>query len=113
MEISKIFKKYTLEVDDAIEAHGFTASSYIDYAENTIAELEISVKNQIDEHGLNSVLSNLDNYLKNTSQNILNHTMETAYKRNNDYLHDKINDRIEDLNTCFKFLNTRVINSFE
>ena len=29
-KIEKIFRKYILEVDDAIEAHGFKSASYID-----------------------------------------------------------------------------------
>ena len=97
-KIEKIFKKYTLEVDDAIEAHGFKSSSYIDYAENTIAELQDSIKKQVNEYGSEITLSNLQNHLNTTAQDIVDYTKQTAYEKNNNntYLYEKITDKIED-----------------
>lgn len=114
-KIEKIFKKYTLEVDDAIEAHGFKSASYIDYAEDTIAELQDSIKRQINEHGSEITFSNLQNHLSTTVQSIVNHTRQTAYEKNNNntYLYEKITDKVNNLHNDLDFLNTRLINSFE
>lgn len=113
-KIEKIFKKYTLEVDDAIEAHGFKSSSYIDYAENTIAELQDSIKKQVNEYGSEITLSNLQNHLNTTAQDIVDYTKQTAYEKNNNtYLYEKITDKIDNLRNDLDFLNTRLINSFE
>lgn len=111
--IEKNFKKYTLEVDDAIEAHGFRASSYIDYAENTIEELEHSVKAQVNEYGFNTVFGNLENSLKNTVKQIIDYTRKTAYERSSEHLYEKIDTRADELNCVLDLLNTRFINSFE
>lgn len=111
--IEKNFRKYTLEVDDAIEAHGFKASSYIDYAENRIEELESSVKKQVNEHGIEMLFVNLENSLKTTINNIVDHTREIAYERNGDYLYEKIDNKADELHSLLGLLNTRLINSFE
>ena len=57
--IDKKFKKYTLEVDDAIEAHGFKATSYIDYAEDSILKLQDATKKHFKEHGHGLLFTNL------------------------------------------------------
>lgn len=111
--IEKNFRKYTLEVDDAIEAHGFRASSYIDYAENTIEELEHSVKKQVNEHGVNVMFENLENSLKCVAQKIVDHTKQVAYERSSDYLYEKIDTRTDELTSILDHLNTRFINSME
>lgn len=111
--IEKNFRKYTLEVDDAIEAHGFRASSYIDYAENTIEELEYSVKKEIDEHGVNTMFENLENSLKRVAQKIVDHTKQVAYERNGDHLYEKIDTKTDELTSVLDLLNTRFINSME
>ncbi len=111
--IEKNFRKYTLEVDDAIEAHGFKASSYIDYAENKIEELESSVKKQVNEYGINTMFANLENSLKNTINNIADHTRQTAYERNDNHLYEKIDNKVDELHSLLNHLNTRLINSFE
>ena len=114
-KIEKIFRKYILEVDDAIEAHGFKSASYIDYAENSIVELQISIKNQINEHGSKITFCNLQNHLNRTAQNIVDFTKQTAYEKNNNntYLYEKITDKANNLRNDLDFLNTRLINSFE
>ena len=111
--IEKNFRKYTLEVDDAIEAHGFKASSYIDYAENRIEELESAVKKHVNENGIDMLFTNLENALKNTTTNITDHTRQTAYERNDDHLYEKIYNKVDELHNLLGFLNTRLINSFE
>ncbi len=111
--IEKNFRKYTLEVDDAIEAHGFKASSYIDYAENTIEELEHTVKKQVNEHGMNIMFGNLENSLKNVAQKIVDHTKQVAYERSADHLYEKIDLRADELTSVLDLLNTRFINSME
>lgn len=111
--IEKNFRKYTLEVDDAIEAHGFKASSYIDYAENKIEELENAVKKHINENGKDMLFVNLENALQTTITNITDHTKQIAYERNNDNLYEKIDNKVDELHNLLGFLNTRLINSFE
>lgn len=111
--IEKNFRKYTLEVDDAIEAHGFKASSYIDYAENRIEELERAVKKQVNENGIDMLFTNLEGALKSTVINITDHTRQTAYERNDDHLYEKIDNKVDELYNLLGFLNTRLINSFE
>ncbi len=111
--IEKNFKKYTLEVDDAIEAHGFKAASYIDYAENTIDELQDLVKKQVNEHGIDMLLTNLENSLKNTINNIVDYTRQTAYERSGDHLYEKIDIKANELHSVLNILNTRFINSFD
>lgn len=111
--IEKNFRKYTLEVDDAIEAHGFKASSYIDYAENEIEELESAVKKQVNENGIDMLLANLEYALKNTITNITDYTRQTAYERNDNHLYEKIDNKVDELHNILGFLNTRLINSFE
>lgn len=114
-KIEKIFRKYILEVDDAIEAHGFKSASYIDYAENSIVELQDSIKKQINEHGSLITFCNLQNHLNRTAQNIVDFTKQTAYEKNNNntYLYEKITDKANNLRNDLDFLNTRLINSFE
>lgn len=114
-KIEKIFRKYILEVDDAIEAHGFKSASYIDYAEDSIAELEDTIKKQLNEHGPEITFSNLQNHLNTTAQNIVDYTKQTAYNKsnNNTYLYEKITDKASNLLSDLDFLNTRLINSFE
>lgn len=111
--IEKNFRKYTLEVDDAIEAHGFKASSYIDYAESRIEELENAVKKQVHENGVDMLFTNLESALKNTVTNITDHTRQTAYERNDNHLYEKIDNKVDELHNLLGFLNTRLINSFE
>lgn len=111
--IEKNFRKYTLEVDDAIEAHGFKASSYIDYAENRIEELENAVKIQVNENGIDMLFTNLESALKNTVTNITDHTRQTAYERNDNHLYEKIDNKVDELHSLLVLLNTRLINSFE
>lgn len=111
--IEKNFRKYTLEVDDAIEAHGFKASSYIDYAENRIEELENAVKIQVNENGMDMLFTNLESALKNTVTNITDHTRQTAYERNDNHLYEKIDNKVDELHSLLGLLNTRLINSFE
>lgn len=111
--IEKNFRKYTLEVDDAIEAHGFKASSYIDYAENRIEELENAVKIQVNENGIDMLFTNLESALKNTVTNITDHTRQTAYERNDNHLYEKIDNKVDELHSLLGLLNTRLINSFE
>ena len=111
--IEKNFRKYTLEVDDAIEAHGFKASSYIDYAENRIEELENAVKIQVNENGMDMLFTNLESALKNTVTNITDYTRQTAYERNDNHLYEKIDNKVDELHSLLGLLNTRLINSFE
>lgn len=114
--IERAIKKYTLEVDDAIEAHGFKAASYIDYAENTISELEFSIKKQLKTHSSNILFVNLENSLNDTVKNIVNYTIEDANFRNNNCSTeriDKIEKKATDLHSALNQLNTRFLTSLE
>ena len=108
--IEKALRKYTLEVDDAIEAHGFKATSCIDYAEDTISELG----NYLKENGSSSLLfKNLENVLNETTNNIINYTKEDTFLRNNGYSNDKLEEKLEGLHSSLLSLNSRFYKSLE
>lgn len=110
--IEKAIKKYTLEVDDAIEAHGFKATSCIDYAEDTISELENLLKKHYLENNSSSLLfKNLENSLNETATNIVNYTKEDTFLRNNCFSNEKIEERLEELHSSLLSLNSRFYNS--
>jgi hypothetical protein len=111
--IRKIFRKYILEVDDAIEAHGFRATSYIDYAEDTIYELENKMQEQINTHGIKKQFVTLEDNLQNAVDDIVENTKKTAYERNKNYDLEKIDKRAGELHTSLNSLNTRFINRME
>lgn len=112
--IEKVFKKYILEVDDTIEAHGFKATSNIDYAEDSILELQKVVKTNYKEHGPSLLFKNLlEMSLSNTATDIVNYTVEDALTRNNRYTQEKIEEKAINLHEDLKFLNERLLNSFE
>jgi hypothetical protein len=108
--IEKVFKKYTLEVDDAIEAYGFRATSYIDYAEDTILELENQMKDQVNQHGAQSLFVNLENNLQSTVDDIVDYTVKTAYERNESYNYER---KAGELHSVLNDLNTRFISRIE
>lgn len=110
--IEKAIKKYTLEVDDAIEAHGFKAKSCIDYAENVISELEASIKNHFEFASSDLLFKNLENSLNDTTQNIVNHTKEDAMHRKH-HSFDKIDKNTNELHSSLALLNARLLNSLE
>lgn len=112
--IEKNFKKYILEVDDAIESHGFSLSSYIDYAENNINELEASTKKHFKEHGSSTLFTNLlETSLNDTISNIVNYTFENALTRNtNNYTQEQLKEKTINLHEDLKFINKRFLNSF-
>lgn len=111
--IEKAIKKYTLEVDDAIEAHGFKATSSIDYAEDIISELGTSIKNQCYSNSSNILFVNLENSLNHTTQNIVNYTKEDALSRNNNYFNDKIEQKADELHEVLTKLNSRFLDSLK
>ncbi len=109
--IEKAIRKYTLEVDDAIEAHGFKATSCIDYAEDTISELESVLKKHYLENNSSSLLfKNLENTLNETINNIVNYTKEDALGRNTFFSEEKIENKIEELHSSLLSLNSRFYN---
>ena len=112
--IDKKFKKYILEVDDAIEAHGFKAASYIDFAEEYIGKLQDVTKNHFKKHG-NSLLFNnlLMSSLEETAQNIVDHTFENTVMRNVHYNEEKLKEKTDNLYQDLKFLNERLLKQFE
>lgn len=111
--IEKAIKKYTLEVDDAIEAHGFKATSCIDYAEDTISELETTLKKHYLENNSSSLLfKNLEYSLNETANNIVNYTKEDALLRNNNFSNsEKIEERTDLLHSSLMNLNSRFYDS--
>lgn len=110
--IEKAIKKYTLEVDDAIEAHGFKATSCIDYAEDVISELEHSIKQHFESTSSDLLFKNLENSLNHTVQNIINYTKEDAiYRKHHSF--DKIDKKTNELHSALSTLNTRFLNSLE
>jgi uncharacterized UPF0160 family protein len=111
--LEKVFKKYILEVDDAIEAHGFKASSYVDYAEDIISELKNSMQQQATTYGYNMIFIDLEDNLNNTISNIVNYTKQTAYERKEIHSTEKIEKQSNELYTLLSKLNTRFINSLE
>lgn len=112
--IDKKFRKYTLEVDDAIEAHGFKATSYIDYAEDSILKLQDSTKRDFKEHGHGLLFTNLlETSLNNTVEDIVNYTFEDAVNRNTNHTTEKLKEKTISLHDDLKFLNERLLNSFK
>ena len=112
--IDKKFRKYTLEVDDAIEAHGFKATSYIDYAEDSILKLQDSTKRDFKEHGHGLLFTNLlETSLNNTVEDIVNYTFEDAVNRNTNHTTEKLKEKTISLYDDLKFLNERLLNSFK
>lgn len=110
--IEKAIKKYTLEVDDAIEAHGFKIASCIDYAENAISDLEISIKKSFESNSSSLLFKNLEDSLKTTTQNIINHTKEDALLRKH-HSFDKIDKKTNELQSTLSTLNARFLTSLE
>lgn len=110
--IEKAIKKYTLEVDDAIEAHGFKATSCIDYAEDVISELEDSIKKHFETNDSNLLFKNLEVSLNDTIQNIVDYTKEDAIYRNHFHL-EKLDEKTEELYSVLTLLNTRFLNTLE
>lgn len=112
--IEKKFKKYILEVDDAIEAHGFKGTSYIDYAEDSIFKLQNSTKKNFKEHGSSILFTNLlESSLNNVIDNIVNYTIEDTLIRNKNYPSEKLDKKAYNLHEDLKFLNERLLNSFK
>lgn len=110
--IEKAIKKYTLEVDDAIEAHGFKAKSCIDYAENVISELETSIKKHFEFSNSDLLFKNLESSLNDTTQNIIKHTKEDAICRKH-HSFEKIDKKTNELHSSLSLLNKRLLNSLE
>lgn len=108
--VEKAIRKYTLEVDDAIEAHGFKATSCIDYAEDVIFELENSIKKHFQETNSNLLFKDLENSLNDTIQNIVNYTKEDAIYRNN-YCSEKLDKKADELYSVLTILNSRFLTS--
>lgn len=112
--IEKKFKKYILEVDDAIEAHGFKKTSYIDYAEDKILNLQNSAQKYIKEHGSSILFTNLlEKSLSKVAEDIVNYTIEDVPIRNIYYSPEKLNKKAFYLHQDLKFLNERLLNSFK
>ena len=112
--IEKKFKKYTLEVDDAIEAHGFNFATYIDYAEDSIFELQDSIKKHFKNYGSSLLFTNLlETSLNETVNNIANYTLEDALTRRTNYTSEKLKEKVFNLHEDLKFINTRLLNSFK
>ena len=112
--IDKKFKKYTLEVDDAIEAHGFKAASYIDFAEDNIGRLQDVTKNHFRKHGNSLLFTNLlTTSLEETAQSIVNHTFENTVMRDEYYNEEKLKEKTYNLHEDLKFLNERLLKEFE
>lgn len=110
--LDKAIKKYILEVDDAIEAHGFKAASCIDYAEDTILEMENSIKKQYLEGNSSSLLfTNLENSLNETVNNIVNYTKEDTISRNTNFPNEKLDEKLNNLHSSLVTLNSRFYNS--
>lgn len=110
--IEKAIKKYTLEVNDAIEAYGFKAKSCTDYAENVISDLEVSIKQNFETNNSGLLFKNLENSLNTTTQNIINHTKEDAINRQH-HSFDKIDKKTNELHSSLALLNARLLNSLE
>jgi hypothetical protein len=111
--IGKVFKKYILEVDDAIEAYGFKATSYIDYAEDTISELEGKMKKEINLQGIKKQFLSLEDNLQVAVNNIVENTKKTAYERKEIYNCEQIEKKACELHSSLNSLNTRFINRME
>lgn len=111
--IEKALKKYTLEVDDAIEAHGFKVTSYIDYAEDSISELGSSIKQQFKTTSSSLLFNNLSNSLTSTTQNIVNYTINDARSRNTNYFNEKLDKNASELYNTLGMLNTRFLNDLK
>jgi hypothetical protein len=111
--LEKVFKKYILEVDDAIEAHGFKAASYVDYAEDIIFELKNNMQEQATTYGYNMIFVDLEDNLNNTISNIVNYTKQTAFERKEIHSADKIEKQSNELYTLLNKLNIRFINSLK
>lgn len=109
--IEKAIRKYTLEVDDAIEAHGFKATSCIDYAEDVISELGTSIKKHYLENNSNLLFNNLENSLNETVNNIVNYTKEDTLLRNPNFSNEKIVGKADALHSALMSLNLRFYNS--
>lgn len=109
--IEKAIRKYTLEVDDAIEAHGFKATSCIDYAEDVISELGTSIKKHYLENNSSLLFNNLENSLNETVNNIVNYTKEDTLLRNTHFSNEKIEEKSEALHSALMILNSRFYNS--
>lgn len=110
--IEKAIRKYTLEVDDAIEAHGFKATSCIDYAEDTISELETLLKKSyLENNSSNLLFKNLENSLNETVNNIVNYTKEDTFLRNNCFTNEKLEEKLDELHSSLLSLNSRFYNS--
>lgn len=110
--IEKAIRKYTLEVDDAIEAHGFKATSCIDYAEDTISELETLLKKSyLENNSSNLLFKNLENSLNETVNNIVNYTKEDTFLRNNRFTNEKLEEKLDELHSSLLSLNSRFYNS--
>lgn len=109
--IEKAIRKYTLEVDDAIEAHGFNATSCIDYAEDLISELGNSIKKHYLENNSSLLFTNLEKKLDETVNNIVNYTKEDALLRNPNFSNEKIIGKTDALHSSLMSLNSRFYNS--
>lgn len=109
--LEKAIRKYTLEVDDAIEAHGFKATSCIDYAEDVISELGVSIKKHYLENSSNLLFINLEKSLNETVNNIVNYTKEDTLLRNTNFSNEKIEEKSEELHSALMSLNSRFYNS--
>lgn len=111
--IEKNFKKYILEVDDALDSYGFNSSSYIDFAENNILELQDSTKKHFKEHGHNLLFTNLlEASLNDTINNIVSYTLENAKTKNTTYTLEQLHEKTTNLHEDLKFINTRLLDSF-
>lgn len=111
--IEKNFKKYILEVDDALDSYGFNSSSYIDFAENNILELQDSTKKHFKEHGHNLLFTNLlETSLNDTINTIVSHTLENAKNKTTTYTIEQLQEKTTNLHEDLKFINTRLLDSF-
>lgn len=112
--IERAIKKYTLEVDDAIEAYGFKATSYIDYAEDSISKLENKIKKQFRKENNSSILfTNLENSLKDTVKDIVDYTIEETNFRNNNCSNEKVEKKALELHGLLSELNLNFLNALE
>lgn len=109
--IEKAIRKYTLEVDDAIEAHGFKATSCIDYAEDAISELGASLKKHYLENNSSLLFNNLEISLNETVNDIVNYTKEDMLLRNTHISDEKILEKTDALHSALISLNSRFYNS--
>ena len=114
LSIEKNFKKYILEVDDAIEAHGFKTTSYIDYAEDSILKIQDSTKAHFKKYGSSLLFTNLlETSLNSVATDITNITLENELNKTNDFQIQKLNEKINNLHEDLQFLNSRLLNSFK